>query len=136
MIDSNEQVHETHGKLDVDLTKELNKSMSPTEEKYLDRIELSRKSVREGRCMSMADLKSRLAAHRFIAAENAYHELATMLTMAYELALNVKDASLEFTVGGFGADSHRGAHIIESIKEKARSLTDAIEEIADGGVIK
>ena len=41
-------------------------AMSSAEEKYLERIELGLKSVREGRCMSITDLKSRLAAHRAI----------------------------------------------------------------------
>ena len=65
--------------------------------------------------------------------EQAYC-IADVLDLAHKLAADVTDASLEFTVGGFGADSHRGAHIIESISESARLLTDVIEEIAKGGV--
>ena len=62
------------------------------------------------------------------------YSVAAVLNLAHKLAADVTDASLEFTVGGFGADSHRGAHIIESISERARSLTAAIEEIAKDGV--
>ena len=78
-----------------------------------------------------ADLTKQLSKSMSVADAD---ELATVLTMAYELALNVKDASDEFRLGGFGPDSHRGAAIIKSSDDEAHALASAISKIAKGGV--